>query len=144
MLKQLKLNSMDIGLKVLTIWRTRKEEIHLVLKKGFDVLAFEKLGVRALLVCFRSESYGSDGWIDTSGNMTRLIDVTVTYSNVSRDSPPPPPPPHSRKNPYWRSGDSTHKAKECRAPPRCLKCVDRCGKDFVHIPGSSSCLVFRK
>ena len=38
----LRVNSSDAGLEVLTIRRTRKEEILLILKKGGDVTAFKK------------------------------------------------------------------------------------------------------
>ena len=41
-----------------------------------------------------------------------------------------------RKNACWRCGATRHLARSCKAPPRCLTCVDRDDKDVAHVSGS--------
>ena len=48
-----------------------------------------------------------------------------------------------RKDACWGCGGTSHVAKECKAPPRCLTCADRSEKDVAHSSGSGSCPVFR-
>ena len=49
-----------------------------------------------------------------------------------------------RKNAYWRCSATGHLARSCKAPPRCLTCVDRGDKDIAHVSGSGCCPVFRE
>ena len=49
-----------------------------------------------------------------------------------------------RKNACWRCGTTRHLARSCKAPPRCLTCLDRGDKDIAHVPCGGSCPVFKK
>ena len=60
------------------------------------------------------------------------------YGHVSRSCTLP-----GRKDACWRCGGASHVAKECKAQPKCLSCVDRGEKDVAHASGSGSCPIFR-
>ena len=59
------------------------------------------------------------------------------YGHVSRGCIRP-----GRNEACWRCGDTKHRAKKCKAPPRCLTCTDRDEKNIAHVSGSGSCPVF--
>ena len=48
------------------------------------------------------------------------------------------------KNACRRCGTTEHLARSCKAPPRCLTCLDRGQKDIANVSGGGSCLVFRE
>ena len=49
-----------------------------------------------------------------------------------------------RKDACWRCEGASHKAKECKALPRCLTCAKRGEKDVAHASGNGSCPIFRE
>ena len=162
------------GLAVLSIRRTRKEEVLLVLKRGGDVSAFREELDRADGDWADRHLVGSCRLFTRFGGVktavTRLAEADATrllqlgkvkigwvachigeYAEVARcfrclDCF------HGsrgccnpdRKNACWRCGATGLLARSCKATPRCLTCLDRGDKDFAHVPCSGSCPFFRE
>ena len=152
-----KVNPMDAELGARTIRRSRKEEVLLFPKKGAAVSAFEKaLGqvvgemdnVRALAskviaaFCLQLGRHDFDepywfykrvGSVQTAGvplvksNALRLLQLGKLMSHAGACRPCP----------------KSYRCQVCEAPPRCLTCVDRSGKDVAYVPGSGYYPVFR-
>ena len=49
-----------------------------------------------------------------------------------------------RKRACWRCGAAGHAARDCKAPSRCLTCLDRGERVVAHVPGGGSRPVFRE
>ena len=146
------------GLEVLSIRRTRKEKVLLVLKKGGELSAFreeldqaigEKAEISALVSTRSLEIRDLDGTVEKEEVVSVLclaLDRPVTrcfrwlgYGHGSQGCGNP-----DRKNACWRCGTTGHLARSCKASPKCLTCLDRGDKDIAHVSGSGCCPVFRE
>ena len=148
-------NPQNAGEEVLSIRRTRRDEIFLVLRKGGDVSAFEKaldqvvggkaevkslVSKRSLEVRDLNETVTREEVVSALcialgkpdlGDQCRLSKrFGSVYDHVSRGCALP-----GRKDACWRCGGASHVAKECKAPPRCLTCADRGEEDVTHASG---------
>ena len=138
------MNPQNSGAEVLSIRRTRREEIPLVLKKGGDVSAFEKTLDRAV-----REKAEVNSLVSKRSLEVRDLDETVTREEVidALCIALSKPGLGDQCKLYKRFQGSpvlqVHAVRECKDHSGCQTWADKGEKDTAHASGSGFSPVFR-